>query len=614
MNITKLWSLAASTTIVFALTACSGNPVENNSAVTPKKTLANTKKFKKVTKATKVASATKIVSKKRVVTNTTPLKVNKPTTLARRSVTTSSPRKVAKARPLSRAESRIKKQRITALGKSRQAQAQARLNYARAQARKKYLENQKLKAEKARRANNIRIARNRNKDFYGLDRFVGSQADEPVRSRPVRRVAKARTVQRTVNRTRPVPVKVRQIAKSPKRVAIAQARQRQPVKARSVQRVATRARQPVRTRARQPVRTRSRQPVQVRSRQPVRSRSRQPVRTRAQQPVRARGTQYAAARRKAPVRTAARANQYRNVAKRRAATNRANVRKAVYKRPAQRRISRIDPNTSFGFALSNAAVERTKHRVRYDGKYLKIGYPWGDVPKSIGVCTDVVIRAYRRLGIDLQQEVHKDISQDFYAYPNLAKWGLRKPDPNIDHRRVYNLQAFFKRHKAELPRSRNPRHYKPGDLVTWMVGPNFPHIGVVVNKPSKADPNRLMIAHNIGYGPKIEDILFRFPMTGHYRYTPKNRKVNPSLLFAKTPPPPSVLARQRNNGMTYQEVLQASKILSGEFKARSLNNLDDLLASNGKKGKPQERIMLANLDASILGTGVNQDALNALLK
>ena len=204
-------------------------------------------------------------------------------------------------------------------------------------------------------------------------------------------------------------------------------------------------------------------------------------------------------------------------------------------------VTRIDG--SFGHALSNAALERTKHRVRYDGKYVKIGYPWGDVPKSIGVCTDVVIRAYRRLGIDLQQEVHKDISQDFYAYPNLVKWGLNKPDPNIDHRRVYNLQAFFKRHKAELPRSRNPRDYKPGDLVTWMVGPNFPHIGVVVNKPSKADPNRLMIAHNIGYGPKVEDILFRFPMTGHYRYTHKNRKINPALHFAKTPAPESFLEK-----------------------------------------------------------------------
>lgn len=281
-------------------------------------------------------------------------------------------------------------------------------------------------------------------------------------------------------------------------------------------------------------------------------------------------------------------------------TKRVNVRKAHYKKPIKRAVSRIDPNLSFGYALSGAAVERTKQRVRYDGKYLKIGYPWGDVPKSIGVCTDVVIRSYRRLGIDLQQEVHKDISQDFYAYPNLVKWGLSKPDPNIDHRRVYNLQAFFKRHKAELPRSRNPQHYKPGDLVTWMVGPNFPHIGVVVNKPSKADPKRLMIAHNIGRGPQVEDILFRFPMTGHYRYTPKHRNINPSLLYAKTKPPASVLLRQKNKSLSYADLLRASEILSNKTGAR--RSPSDLLVRK-KNTKAKEKILLASLDASLLKSG-----------
>jgi len=245
-------------------------------------------------------------------------------------------------------------------------------------------------------------------------------------------------------------------------------------------------------------------------------------------------------------------------------------RKAAYKKPVvqkarrvapRRHIPRVDSNTSFGYALSNAALHRTKQRVRYDGRYLKIGYPWGDVPKSIGVCTDVVIRSYRQLGIDLQQEVHKDISNDFYAYPNLTKWGLDKPDPNIDHRRVYNLQAFFRRHKAELPRSRNPRDYKPGDLVTWMVGPTFPHIGVVVNKRSPADPNRFMIVHNVGAGPVVEDILFSYPMTGHYRYTPKHRAINPSLLFAKTPAPASVQRKRQQNAMTYAQLLKASEYL-----------------------------------------------------
>lgn len=274
------------------------------------------------------------------------------------------------------------------------------------------------------------------------------------------------------------------------------------------------------------------------------------------------------------------------------------IQKAIQKP----RVQRIDPNTSFGYALSNAAIERTRHNVRYDGKYLKIGYPWGDVPKSIGVCTDVVIRSYRKLGIDLQQEVHKDIKSDFYAYPNLAKWGLERPDPNIDHRRVYNLQAFFKRHKAELPRSRNPRDYKPGDLVTWMVGPQFPHIGIVVNIPSKADPNRLMISHNIGRGPQIEDILFSFPMTGHYRYTPKHRKINPAQHFAKTPPPASVRQKQQTNAATYAQLVEASKYLIGKpaAKTKTPPAKPPLIQAAAKPARP---IQLAQLDAALLLMG-----------
>lgn len=201
------------------------------------------------------------------------------------------------------------------------------------------------------------------------------------------------------------------------------------------------------------------------------------------------------------------------------------VKTAVFKprRAQPRRSYKPRPsNNSFTNKLSNAALGRLKHRVRYDGSYVKIGYPWGDVPANIGVCTDVVIRSYRNLGIDLQQQVHKDMSYSFNSYPNVSKWGLSKPDKNIDHRRVYNLGAFFKRQGAALPVTRNPRDYKPGDLVTWMVGPNLPHIGVVVNKRSKADPRRYMIVHNIANGPEMEDILFRFPVTGHYRYTPSH--------------------------------------------------------------------------------------------
>jgi len=194
------------------------------------------------------------------------------------------------------------------------------------------------------------------------------------------------------------------------------------------------------------------------------------------------------------------------------------VRTAIFK--PRRAQNRHRGNNSFTNLLSSAALGRLKHRVRYDGSYVKIGYPWGDVPANMGVCTDVVIRSYRKLGIDLQQQVHNDMNVAFNQYPNLSKWGLSRPDKNIDHRRVYNLQAFFKRRGAALPVTRNPRNYKPGDLVTWMVGPNMPHIGVVVNQRSKADPNRFMIVHNIARGPQMEDILFSFPITGHYRYTP----------------------------------------------------------------------------------------------
>lgn len=194
--------------------------------------------------------------------------------------------------------------------------------------------------------------------------------------------------------------------------------------------------------------------------------------------------------------------------------------------------SRI-PRSAFANKLSNAALGRLKSRVRYDGKYVKIGYPWGDVPSNIGVCTDVVIRSYRKLGIDLQKEVHEDMSVAFNAYPNYRKWGLSKPDTNIDHRRVYNLRKFFARKGAALPVTRRASDYRPGDLVTWMVGPDLPHIGVVVNKRSKADPNRFMIVHNIAYGPQIEDVLFRFPITGHYRYTPAHVKNKaPRSLYA----------------------------------------------------------------------------------
>jgi len=182
---------------------------------------------------------------------------------------------------------------------------------------------------------------------------------------------------------------------------------------------------------------------------------------------------------------------------------------------------------TFAEELAQAALARTMHRVRYDGRYLKIAYPMGDVPQDIGVCTDVVIRSYRELGIDLQKDLHEDIRRNFSKYPSKKRWGLRKPDTNIDHRRVYNLQAFFERKGESIPISQDPRNYKPGDLVTWQVGPKLPHIGLVLDLVSDEDSFRHLIAHNIGAGPVIDDILFRYKITGHYRYQPKQDSKRP---------------------------------------------------------------------------------------
>ena len=165
--------------------------------------------------------------------------------------------------------------------------------------------------------------------------------------------------------------------------------------------------------------------------------------------------------------------------------------------------------------LVAAALERTRHVVIYDGSYRRIPYPGGDVPSGIGVCTDVVIRAFREIGIDLQERVHEDMRQAFDDYPRL--WGLDRPDPNIDHRRVPNLRVFFEKYGDSLEVSDNPRDYRPGDLVTWMLPGNRPHIGIVVGDEENTH-QRPLVVHNIGLGPRREDVLFAFPITGHYRY------------------------------------------------------------------------------------------------
>lgn len=166
-----------------------------------------------------------------------------------------------------------------------------------------------------------------------------------------------------------------------------------------------------------------------------------------------------------------------------------------------------------------AALGRVNLPVTYDGSYYSIAYPRGDVPENIGVCTDVVIRTYREIGIDLQELLHKDIQANFDRYPSKRIWGLGRPDTNIDHRRVPNLQTFFRRQGSELPVSDMSKDYRPGDMVTWLLPGNLPHIGIVSNVYDKNSGNP-MIVHNIGQGPKLDDVLFNYPITGHYRYLP----------------------------------------------------------------------------------------------
>lgn len=149
----------------------------------------------------------------------------------------------------------------------------------------------------------------------------------------------------------------------------------------------------------------------------------------------------------------------------------------------------------------------------YDPAYVPLPYPGGDVPMDRGVCTDVVIRALRGLGLDLQKAVHEDMAAHFSAYPK--NWGLKRPDKNIDHRRVPNLRTFFTRRGWALPVTHNPADYRPGDLVTCTVAGHLPHIVIVSDR--KSPEGVPLIIHNIGAGVQEEDALFAFPLTGHYR-------------------------------------------------------------------------------------------------
>jgi uncharacterized protein len=165
-------------------------------------------------------------------------------------------------------------------------------------------------------------------------------------------------------------------------------------------------------------------------------------------------------------------------------------------------------------ALVAAARAQVGVTLIYDPSYQQIAYPMGDVPMVRGVCSDVVIRAFRTLGIDLQQELHRDMKRHFAAYPK--NWGLAKPDKNIDHRRVPNLATWFKRQGYDVPVSQDAAAYQPGDIVTWILDGGQPHIGIVSDRRSE-DGARPLVIHNIGGGAREEDALFEYRVSGHFR-------------------------------------------------------------------------------------------------
>lgn len=172
-------------------------------------------------------------------------------------------------------------------------------------------------------------------------------------------------------------------------------------------------------------------------------------------------------------------------------------------------------DTTANSELAKAAVSIINDDIVYDPSYYVISYPNGDVSSDIGVCSDVVIRTYREVGIDLQKLVHEDMVQHFDQYP--TKWGLTKPDKNIDHRRVPNLMTFFTRMGASLTITKDPQDYLPGDVVCWTLGGGTTHTGMVSNIKSKRHSG-YQIVHNIGSGQELDDCLFDYQIIGHYRY------------------------------------------------------------------------------------------------
>jgi uncharacterized protein YijF (DUF1287 family) len=166
-------------------------------------------------------------------------------------------------------------------------------------------------------------------------------------------------------------------------------------------------------------------------------------------------------------------------------------------------------------AIIDGSVDQVGKTTSYDPSYQKLEYPNGDVPIETGVCSDVIVRAFRKGGIDLQKDIHEDMTSNFSAYP--TKWGLKAPDSNIDHRRVPNLQTFFTRKSKSLSTNSVSENFLPGDVVTWDLGLGVDHVGIVSNvwyKPTQ----HYLIVHNIGGGTRMEDVLFSWRITGHYRY------------------------------------------------------------------------------------------------
>lgn len=165
--------------------------------------------------------------------------------------------------------------------------------------------------------------------------------------------------------------------------------------------------------------------------------------------------------------------------------------------------------------MLDGAIAQAGVTTGYDPSYVALDYPGGDVPEKTGVCSDVVVRAFRKAGIDLQKEVHEDMKGARSEYP--TRWGASGTDTNIDHRRVLNLMTYFKRRGKSLPLSNSARDYQPGDIVAWELSSGIDHIGIVTNMVSTS-ADRFLIVHNIGAGTRIEDVLFSWTVTGHYRF------------------------------------------------------------------------------------------------